>query len=103
MQRSARRSRSLTFSIPRLDRHDFARTGFRHLCRLLHEDAATALLAAGALPYASTAMRGWSARLTGGLSARFATGGMVGLAAEYGGIGNNFQTWTMRAKAQVPL
>jgi outer membrane autotransporter protein len=66
-----------------------------------NEDAATAFAGAGSLPYASTAMQGWSARLTGGLSAKFATGGMVGLAAEYGGIGNNFQTWTMRAKAQV--
>jgi hypothetical protein len=41
--------------------------------------------------------------MTGGVGMKFASGGLVGLGAEYGGIGGNFQTWTFKAKAQVPF
>jgi hypothetical protein len=41
--------------------------------------------------------------MTTGLGIKFASGGMVALGAEYGGIGSNFETWTYKAKAQVPF
>ena len=68
------------------------------------EDNAAAILAAGGVPLASTPLlQGWSARATGGLGMQFASGGSVGLGAEYGGIGGNFQTWTFKAKTQIPF
>lgn len=67
------------------------------------EDAA-AILAAGAVPLASTPLlEGWSARLTGGLGAKLPSGGAVGVGAEYGGLGGNTRIWTFSAKAQVPF
>jgi len=69
-----------------------------------NQDDAAAILAAGGVPLASTPLlQGWSARMTGGLGMKFASGGVVGLGAEYGGLGGNFQTWTFKAKAQVPF
>jgi hypothetical protein len=68
------------------------------------QDDAAAILATGGLPLASTPLlQGWSARMTTGLGIKFASGGMVALGAEYGGIGSNFETWTYKAKAQVPF
>jgi hypothetical protein len=68
------------------------------------EDDAAAILAAGGVPLASTPLlQGWSARVVGGIGAKFASGGTIGVGAEYGGIGGNFQTWTVKAKAQVPF
>jgi hypothetical protein len=56
------------------------------------------------VPLASTPLlQGWSARATGGLGMQFASGSGVGVGAEYGGIGGNFQTWTFKAKAQIPF
>ncbi len=61
-------------------------------------------LNAGSIPLASTPLlEGWSARITGGLGAKLASGAMVSTGAEYGGIGGNFQTWTFKGKAQVPF
>jgi hypothetical protein len=46
---------------------------------------------------------GLAARVTTGLGIKFASGGMVALGAEYGGIGGNLETWTYKAKGQVPF
>jgi hypothetical protein len=56
------------------------------------------------VPLASTPLlQGWSARMTTGVGARFASGATVGVGAEYGGIGSDFQTWTFKARGQVPF
>jgi hypothetical protein len=68
------------------------------------EDNAAAILAAGGVPLASEPLlQGWSARMVAGIGAKFANGGTIGVGAEYGGIGANFQSWTLKAKAQVPF
>jgi translation initiation factor IF-1 len=68
------------------------------------EDNATAIVAAGGVPLASTPLlQGWSARMTGGVGARLPGGAMLGVGAQYGGIGGNTQLWTFTAKAQVPF
>jgi hypothetical protein len=46
---------------------------------------------------------GWSARVTAGLGAKFEGGAALGVGAECGGIGANFQTWTFKARGQVPF
>ncbi|MCK9916401.1 Ig-like domain repeat protein [Microbacteriaceae bacterium K1510] len=46
---------------------------------------------------------GWSARTTGGLTARFAGGGALALGAELGGIGSDVEIWTFRARGNVPF
>jgi hypothetical protein len=67
-------------------------------------DDAAAIVAAGALPLASTPLLdGGSARAIAGLAAKFADGGTVALGGEYGGIGGNFGFWTFRARAAVPF
>ncbi|WP_196237396.1 putative Ig domain-containing protein [Bradyrhizobium elkanii] len=69
-----------------------------------NQDKADALVAAGSVPLASTPLlEGKSARVTGGLGIKFASGGMLGLGAEYGGMGSGFKIWTMTAKAHVPF
>jgi outer membrane autotransporter protein len=69
-----------------------------------NQDNATQIVAAGGVPLASTPLlEGWSARLTGGLGIKLASGAMVGLGAEYGGIGSNFQIWTFKARGHVPF
>jgi hypothetical protein len=69
-----------------------------------NQDNAAAIVAAGGVPLASTPLLdGWSARVTAGLGAKLAGGAMIGVGAEYGGIGANFQTWTVKAKGQVPF
>jgi outer membrane autotransporter protein len=68
------------------------------------QDNAAAIVAAGGIPLASTALlEGWSARVTGGVGVKFASGGTIGVGAEYGGIGSDFQIWTFKAKANVPF
>jgi hypothetical protein len=69
-----------------------------------NQENAAAILATGGLPLASTPLiDGWSARITTGLGIKFASGGVIGIGAEYGGIGSNFEIWTYKAKAQVPF
>jgi outer membrane autotransporter protein len=69
-----------------------------------NQDDAAAIVAAGGLPLASTPrLDGWSARLTAGLGAKFASGVTLGVGAEYGGIGSDFQSWTVKAKDQMPF
>ncbi|HEY0218877.1 MAG TPA: Ig-like domain repeat protein [Afipia sp.] len=68
-----------------------------------HDDAG-AFTASSTLPLASSVLLdGYSARVTGGLDAKFASGGTIGVGAEYGGLGNDFQIWTVRARANVPF
>jgi hypothetical protein len=62
--------------------------------------AATATVAA--LP-ASLVLDGWSARVTGGFSARFGDGGQFAAGVERGGIGGNIGVWTYRVRASVPF
>jgi uncharacterized repeat protein (TIGR01451 family) len=67
------------------------------------EDAA-AIVAAGALPLASTPLLdGWSARSTAGFAARFASGAAISVGGELGGIGSDTRIWTYRARAAVPF
>ncbi|WP_338821743.1 Ig-like domain repeat protein [Bradyrhizobium septentrionale] len=69
-----------------------------------NQDNAAAIVAAGGVPLASTPLLdGWSARVTAGLGAKFEGGAALGVGAEYGGIGANFQTWTFKARGQVPF
>jgi hypothetical protein len=68
-----------------------------------HDDAA-AIAAAGATPLASTPLLdGWSARGTAGLAARFASGAVIAVGGELGGIGSSTRIWTYRARAAVPF
>ncbi|MEW6644196.1 MAG: putative Ig domain-containing protein [Pseudomonadota bacterium] len=68
------------------------------------KDDAAAIVAAGALPLASTPLLdGWSARVEGGLAAKFANGAAILAGGELGGIGGNVQIWTLRARARVPF
>jgi hypothetical protein len=69
-----------------------------------NQDDATAIVAAVGIPLASTPLlQGWSARLTGGVGAKLANGVVLGVGAEYGGIGSDFQIWTVKAKGAVPF
>jgi hypothetical protein len=68
------------------------------------QDDAAAIVAAGAVPLASTPLlQGWSARVTGGVGARLAGGATVGVGAELGGIGGNTQIWTFTGRAKIPF
>ncbi|WP_456619029.1 putative Ig domain-containing protein [Bradyrhizobium sp. P5_C12] len=68
------------------------------------QDDAAAIIAAGGIPLASTPLlQGWSARVTGGIGARLASGATVGFGAELGGIGSNTQIWTFTGRARVPF
>jgi outer membrane autotransporter protein len=68
------------------------------------QDDATAIVAAGALPLASTPLLdGWSMRSTAGLAARFASGTTIAVGGELGGIGSDTRIWTYRARAAVPF
>jgi hypothetical protein len=68
------------------------------------EDNAAAIALAGGIPLASTPLLdGWSARMTGGIGARFGTGAIVAVGGELGGIGSNTKIWTVSAKARVPF
>jgi hypothetical protein len=68
------------------------------------QDDAAAIVAAGGVPLASTPLlQGWSARFTGGVGARLASGATVGVGAELGGIGGNTQIWTFTGRANIPF
>ena len=68
------------------------------------QDDAAAIVAAGGIPLASTPLlQGWSARVTGGVGARLASGATVGVGAELGGIGGNTQIWTFTGRANIPF
>lgn len=68
------------------------------------QDDAAAIITAGGIPLASTPLlQGWSARVTGGIGARLASGATVGFGAELGGIGGNTQIWTFTGRARVPF
>ncbi|MDH2406385.1 IPT/TIG domain-containing protein, partial [Bradyrhizobium sp. SSUT18] len=68
------------------------------------QDDAAAIVAAGGIPLASTPLlQGWSARVTGGIGARLASGTTVGFGAELGGIGGNTQIWTFTGRARIPF
>jgi hypothetical protein len=68
------------------------------------QDDAAAIVAAGGIPLASTPLlQGWSARVTGGIGARLASGAAVGFGAELGGIGGNTQIWTFSGRARIPF
>jgi uncharacterized repeat protein (TIGR01451 family) len=68
------------------------------------QDDAAAIVAAGALPLASTPLLdGWSMRSTAGLAARFANGATIAVGGELGGIGSETRIWTYRARAAVPF
>jgi uncharacterized repeat protein (TIGR01451 family) len=67
-------------------------------------DDAAVIVAAGALPLASTPLLdGWSARTTAGFAARFASGAAISVGGELGGIGSDTHIWTYRARAAVPF
>ncbi|MHC2434779.1 hypothetical protein [Bradyrhizobium sp. USDA 4451] len=66
-------------------------------------DDAPALAVNGIPVNPTLVLEGWSARVTGGLNARVAGGVMLGLGAEYGGLGGTAQTWTFSARARVPF
>jgi|GEM_PF-3862428 len=46
---------------------------------------------------------GSSARAIGGVTARFANGGLVALGAEFSGIGGNASIWIYPVRASVPF
>jgi hypothetical protein len=56
----------------------------------------------GAIP-TSLFFDGWSARATGGVTARFGNGAQIAVGAERSGIGSNFGLWTYRARASIPF
>ncbi|MBB5048945.1 hypothetical protein HNR60_003716 [Rhodopseudomonas rhenobacensis] len=67
-------------------------------------DDAAAVALAGTAPLASVPLLdGWSARVTGGLAARFGNGAAVALGAELGGLGGTVQIWTLRGRASIPF
>jgi hypothetical protein len=65
-------------------------------------DNATAAVAASGIP-AAIVLDGWSARATGGITAKFGDGAQVAIGAERAGIGGSFGFWTYRARASVPF
>ncbi|WP_342708354.1 Ig-like domain repeat protein [Bradyrhizobium sp. B124] len=66
-------------------------------------DDAAALSVSGIPVNPTLVLEGWSARVTGGLNARLAGGMMLGLGAEYGGLGGTARLWTFSARARVPF
>ncbi|GKQ53295.1 hypothetical protein BRSPCE3_41500 [Bradyrhizobium sp. Ce-3] len=67
------------------------------------KDDAAALAVNGIPVNPTLVLEGWSARVTGGLNARMAGGTMLGLGAEYGGLGGTARIWTFSARARVPF
>lgn len=51
----------------------------------------------------STFIRGGAGRVTAGITARLDNGLKLALGGEYGGIGNDFQTWTVMGRVSIPL
>jgi hypothetical protein len=66
-------------------------------------DDAAALAVSGIPVNPTLVLEGWSARVTGGLNTRLAGGMMLGLGAEYGGLGGTARLWTFSARARVPF
>jgi outer membrane autotransporter protein len=67
-------------------------------------DNAADISSADAPPLASTPLLDeWSARVTGGLTAKLAGGSAIGFGAEMGGIGSDVAIWTFRARGTVPF
>ncbi|MBR1206216.1 Ig-like domain repeat protein [Bradyrhizobium sp. AUGA SZCCT0051] len=66
-------------------------------------DDAAALSVSGIPVNPTLVLEGWSARVTGGLNTRLAGGLMLGLGAEYGGLGGTARIWTFSARARVPF
>jgi hypothetical protein len=64
------------------------------------DNSATAASSAVA---SATLLDGWSARVTGGLAARFGSGVSVAVGAELGGLGGNARTWTLSGRAMIPF
>jgi hypothetical protein len=52
---------------------------------------------------ASLLAGGWSARFTGGVSAKLEGDGKVTLGGEVGGLGDDVQFWTFRAGLNLPF
>lgn len=46
---------------------------------------------------------GWSGRVTGGLAAKAASGCMISLDGEYGGLGASYKIWTGSVRASMPF
>ncbi|WP_229168697.1 Ig-like domain repeat protein [Bradyrhizobium altum] len=67
------------------------------------KDDAAALAVSGIPVNPTLVLEGWSARVTGGLNARLAGGMMLGVGAEYGGLGGTARIWTFSARARVPF
>ncbi|NVO13398.1 MAG: IPT/TIG domain-containing protein [Rhodoplanes sp.] len=67
------------------------------------DDAAAVILAGAPLLASVPLLEGWSARATGGVSARFGNGASIALGAELGGIGSDVQIWSFRGRASVPF
>ncbi|WP_244522072.1 Ig-like domain repeat protein [Bradyrhizobium embrapense] len=66
-------------------------------------DDAAALAVSGIPINPTLVLEGWSARVSGGLNTRLAGGTMLGLGAEYGGLGSAARIWTFSARARVPF
>jgi hypothetical protein len=48
-------------------------------------------------------IHGGAGRVIGGVGSRFDNGVKLSVGAEYGGIGNNFQNWTVMGRISIPL
>ncbi|MFB9262433.1 Ig-like domain repeat protein [Bradyrhizobium erythrophlei] len=68
-----------------------------------NNDSAGAVAAATAALPANLVLSGWSARASGGLTARFDNGAQIAVGGERSGIGGSFGLWTYRARASVPF
>jgi Bacterial Ig-like domain (group 3)/Autotransporter beta-domain/Immunoglobulin I-set domain len=68
-----------------------------------NSDSAGAAAAAAATIPSNLILDGWSARATGGVTARFGNGAQVAIGVERAGIGGSFGLWTYRARASVPF
>jgi hypothetical protein len=67
-------------------------------------DNATAFANAGVVPVPpSVLMQGFAARVTSGLSLGTAGGAKISVGGELGGLGNDFQIWTVRGRLAVPF
>ena len=66
-------------------------------------DSAGALAAAAAAIPTNLVLDGWSARATGGLTAKSSSGAQIAIGAERAGIGGSFGFWTYRARGSVPF
>ncbi|WP_271582961.1 Ig-like domain repeat protein [Bradyrhizobium sp. CCBAU 45389] len=66
------------------------------------DTAAASALAAATTPPAFL-LDGWSARVTGGVAARYDSGAQIAVGVERGGIGGDVGLWTYRARASMPF